>query len=146
MPRTPKPQANRSDLLVAGPTGQPPPGMGQPNGQPVRAPTGLPYGENQQLRQAQAVSPLPQQPGPPSTPVPPGQAIQAAKQFQMPQMDVMAPSARPMEPVTAGLPGSPVNAPPPSTGTVSGLLAKMAAATGSGALSSLAQRAQQAGQ
>jgi hypothetical protein len=70
----------------------------------------------------------------------------AAKNFQMPQMDIMQPSQRPMEPVTAGLPGSPVGAPPPNTGTVSALLSKMAAATGSGALSSLASRAQSAGQ
>ena len=139
MPRTA--QANRVDLQIP----KTATGPGQPNGQPVTAPTGLPYGENQQLQQAQQAQPLPQTP---TQPVGAQDAITAAKNFQMPDMNLMGPTQRPNEPVTAGLPGSPTNPQTqgPPDGSVSALLAKMAAATGSGSLSSLAQRAQAVGQ
>ena len=143
MPRTA--QSNRTDLQI--PATQS--GQGQPNGQPVTAPTGLPYGESGQLQAAQQAQPVPQAPTQAPPPVSPGDAMAAAKNFQMPALGgLMDPSSRPNEPVTAGLPGSPVTpgAQAPPDGSVSALLAKMAAATGSGSLSSLAQRAQQVGQ
>ena len=142
VPRTA--QSNRTDLQI--PATQS--GPGQPNGQPVRVPTNLPYGEAGQLQQAQQAAPLAQTPTQAPPPVSAQDAINASKNFQMPDLGLMQPSARPNEPVTAGLPGSPVTAsgPPTATGQVSALLTKLAAATGSGALSSLAQRAQGAGQ
>ena len=142
MPRTA--QANRTDLLVP----KTMTGPGQPNGQPVQVPTNLPYGEAGQLAQAQQAAPMAGPSTGPPPPVGPQDAITAAKNFQMPDMNLMGPTQRPNEPVTAGLPGSPStpNVQSPPDGSVSALLAKMAAATGSGSLSSLAQRAQSVGQ
>lgn len=160
MPRTPMPpqaQGNRTDLLTPQPGPQAP---GQPNGQPVRLPTGLPYGERQQLQQQQQAAPLPQTPsapvGRPAPPqAPPGPqgpqsgapgldvagAMEAARQFQPPNLGGLTRGTeRPNEPVTAGLPSTP-QATPPSGGSLAGTLAKMAAASGSAALTQLAQRA-----
>jgi hypothetical protein len=75
--------------------------------------------------------------------------MQAARQFQMPALgDLHGGTERPNEPVTAGLPGGlmPQGGPPQPPGTIAAMLTKMAAATNSGALSQLAQRAQAAGQ
>ena len=149
MPRN-APKPNRTDLNLAGPTGAPPPGMGQPNGQAVATPTGLPYGENQALQQAQQAVPVAGGPPPPAGPSagPPQSPIDAAKNYQMPNVGLMNPSERPNEPITAGLPGSPASPgiPTQNAGTISAMLTKMAASTGSGALNSLAARAQQVGQ
>lgn len=57
--------------------------------QPVRAATGQPYGERKQQVEAQRVNPLPQQASPPQV------------------VPIDAPSQRPDEPVTAGLPFGP---------------------------------------
>lgn len=163
MPRGATP--NRTDLAVPGPVG-PPPGQGQPNGQPIQVPTGLPYGENQQLQQAQQAAPLPQAPQvPQGGPVPqgsPGQpgpqaptmgfdmagAMQAAKQMVPPKLGSLTrPTERPNEPVTAGLPGSPVSpAPQRQTGNLSSMIAAVAQSSNSAALSQLAARAASAGQ
>src|SRR5450759_4584544 len=79
-----RPIANRTDLLTPMvPTG-PAPGQGQPNGQPIQTPTGLPYGEAGMLAQAQAAVPVPQAPGPPPPGAPaPGALPQAAPQDPM---------------------------------------------------------------
>ena len=146
--------ANRTDLAVPGtPTG-PPPGGGQPNGQPVTVPTGLPYGENQQLQQAQAQLPVAGQPpsaAPPAAPpsggggIPPT-AMASARQYTMPQLDLMGPSQRPHEPVTAGLPSGPGPGPNPQAAGgsqgLAALLTSMAQMASSPALAQLASRAQ----
>lgn len=147
MPRTAKPQANRTDLNVPGPTAAPAPGQGQPNGQPVQVPTNLPYGENQQLQQAQQAVPLPQ--GPQQQPLDMGAAMMAAKQFQKPNLPgLTGPTTRPNEPVTAGLPGSPINpaAGQRQVGNLSSMLSAVAQANNNPALSQLAARAAAAGQ
>lgn len=153
----PQAQANRTDLMT--PPVQPQP-QGQPNGQPIQLPTGMPYGERQGLQQAQQAVKLPQAPqGPPQAPQGPpggagvpsggapggvniGAALQAAKQFQAPPLGGLGrPTERPNEPVTAGLPGSPQGPLPQQGGSLTGVLTRMAAASGSAALTQLAQRA-----
>lgn len=165
MPNTPVPAppaggGNRTDLLVPGGNPAPAPGQGQPNGQPVTVPTGLPYGENQQLAQAQAAVPLPAAPtgapppppNQPAAPVDMQSAMAAAANMPMPNRGGLTrPSERPGEPVTAGLPMGPMpsTGQPPQqapNGSISAMLAKMAAATGSAALSQLAGRATAVGQ
>jgi hypothetical protein len=150
------PTPNRTDLSQP----QPPPGIapqGQPNGiptqakppaQPITVPTGLPYGEHQQLQAAQQAQPLPQAPGPPTM----SDAMGAARQMQMPapgSMSVTRPTERPNEPVTAGLPGSPIGAAQPAqrqVGNLSSMISAVAQAAGSPALSQLAARAAALGQ
>lgn len=90
-------------------------GPGQPNGQPtqpVQVPTGLPYGQNQQLAQSQAAVPLPAQPPPPpagpargAPPEPDRHGAAMAAAAAMPGIGglLAGPSGRPHEPVTAGL-------------------------------------------
>lgn len=145
MPRTAKPQANRTDLLTPGPQGTPP-GQGQPNGQPVQVPTGGAYGEAQQLQQAQQAVPLPQ--SAPSSTFDMQAAMAAAKNFQKPSLGALTrPTERPNEPVTAGLPGSPVQPPAPrQTGNLSSMISAVAQSSNSAALSQLAARAAAAGQ
>ena len=152
--------ANRTDLAVPNtPTG-PPPGGGQPNGQAVMVPTGLPYGENQALQQAQAAVPLAggggAPPGLPPSSAPqaappsggggmPPDAQQAARQFQMPDLNVMGPTQRPHEPVTACLPSGPgPGTTPQQQGGSQGLAAMltvMSQMANSPALAQLASRA-----
>lgn len=142
MPRAAQPQANRSDLLVPTPAVQAP---GQPNGQPIQVPTGLPYGENQELTQAQQATPLPQQaPAAPDM----NAAMAAAKQMSPPKLGALTrPTERPNEPVTAGLPGSPFQPQQPrQTGNLSAMISAVAQSTGSAALNQLAARAAMAGQ
>lgn len=154
------PDANRTDLAVP-----PTPGIqsgGQPNGipqqvQPIQTPTGLPYGENQQLTQDQQQAPLPQAPSAPvggadqGPPAPDFQAaLSAAKGFTVPpNVTMMRPSDRPNEHVTAGIPGSAAGGPGPQArqvGSLSSMISAVAAASGSAALSQLASRAAAAGQ
>lgn len=68
--------------------------------QPVRAPTGLPYGEKQKLEQAQQAIPLPAQPSPQG-----GGQQQGEQPVERP--DVFAPTGRPSEPLTAGAASGP---------------------------------------
>jgi hypothetical protein len=132
--------ANRTDLLVPK-TLQ---GPGQPNGQPVQVPTGLPYGERAQLQGAQQAVPLPAAapaPGagapagpPPQTPQ--GDPIAAARNFQMPTLGPLTgPTQRPNEPVTAGV--NPQN----GSNGLGAMLSRMATEANSPALGQLAARA-----
>lgn len=70
--------------------------------QPVQVPTGLPYGDRQQLEQAQQAVPLPN--GPPQQPdVHP--VLAGAQQMQPPAGSMLAgPTTAPNEPLTAGIP------------------------------------------
>lgn len=163
-PPPPPPGANRSDLQNKGAPPPTPGALGQPNGQPITVPSGLKYGENQMLAQAQAAVPLgggngalppappqgataaPQGPPPQGPGMPqamPPDAAEAARQYQMPQLGLMAPTARPGEHVTAGLPGTP-GAPSQlavSNNGIGAMLARMATMANSPALSQLAARA-----
>lgn len=134
--------ANRTDLLVP----QTLQGPGQPNGQPVQVPTGLPYGERAQLQGAQQAVPLPaagSAPGAGAPPAPPPQpqgtptdALTAARNFQMPTLGPLTgPTQRPNEPVTAGL--NPQN----GSNGLGAMLSRMATASNSPALGQLAARA-----
>lgn len=121
MPRTFKPAArpNRTDLLTPAPP-SPVEAPGQPNGQPVAVPTGLPYGEATQLAQAQQAAPLPGAPAvgaapagvapapvgapAPGAALPPG-AIEAATAFQPPpRPGLMNLAGDPNAILTSGLP------------------------------------------
>lgn len=147
---------NRTDLAVPTPSPQP---QGRPNGKPqaIQLPTGTGYGERQQLQQAQQAVPLPRAPGLPA-PVgqgqgPPtlGQALDAAKNFPVMPGHAGAftrQSERPNEPVTAGLAQTAVPAPgtQPQGGMLASMLSRVAQASGSAALSQLAQRATTLGQ
>lgn len=120
---------------------------------PVRQfPTGLPYGQAQQLEQQAAALPVSR-----PTPVAPAQTVPTqsvsretilAGMSQLPVLPPLnAPSQRPYEPVTAGLP---VGAGPgpeaiaqigTPTQSTADLFASLAAATGDPALASAAQMA-----
>lgn len=72
--------------------------------QPVRVPTGGDYGDRQQLEGAQQAVPLPQDQGPA-----PAAAAQppAAGAAPFPDDGIFGPTARPGEPITAGVPVGP---------------------------------------
>ncbi len=115
MPRAKKPtapagKANRHDTVM-------------PSQTPA-APTGMAYGAHADSIQAQQALPLPQAPTPGSpvpsgAPAPGGQApgfggaLQAATDFQPPGPEAMltAPTARPGEPLTTGMPFGPGQGP-----------------------------------
>ena len=114
MPRTANP--NRTDL-----NGPPKPAIespGRPNGLPVTVPTGLPYGEAGELAAAQRQAPLPGAGGssapvaaPVGQPAPAGAAgfdfapaVEAARGWTPPTLNLGGPTERPGEPLTAGLP------------------------------------------
>lgn len=153
MPRNAqRPTGNRTDLLTPKPAIETP---GQPNGQPITVPTGLPYGENQALASAQAAVPLPSAQTPQAPPNPAGgapmdltSALQAAQQMQKPDLpNFSRGTERPNEPVTAGLPGSPVTpGQGRQVGSLSSMLSQVSQATNNPALTQLAQRAASAGQ
>jgi hypothetical protein len=103
--RAAKPQANRTDLLTPAIHPTMP---GQPNGNPAQPdvqPTGLPYGQSQQLNQAQQAAPVPNTQGSQLA-----QAIQDAKNTPSPQgqtglTPLDAPTERPYEHVMTGASG-----------------------------------------
>ena len=77
----------------------PPPARNtQDNTQAVRRIPGMPYGEQQDLTEQQQAAPLLKD----TTPQP-----QPSAARPMPQMDIFAPTQRPSEPVTSGLPFGP---------------------------------------
>ena len=69
--------------------------------QPVRAPSGGPQGQRQQLEGAQQAIPLPEGSGPQQAPGPPNGVAPVARP------DVFGPTNRPGEPLTAGAPAGP---------------------------------------
>lgn len=69
--------------------------------QAVRVPTGGPYGQAQRLRQAQQAVPLPDDNARFQ------QALNAARQANLTRTPLTAPTSRPDEPVTTGLPVGP---------------------------------------
>jgi hypothetical protein len=76
--------------------------------QPVEAPTGRAYGERQALEQSQRDLPLPQQAPPPAPAATPMRdPAQALAEFPFPEPMLPGPTARPHEPITAGLPVGP---------------------------------------
>lgn len=120
--------ANRSDLS-----------------QPVAVPTGLPYGERQQLEQAQQGAPLPQT-GPPPQGMDP--AVLAAMQHDFQPVGLAAPSDRPYEPVTHGLASGPGGGPevlPQPGPTTTDTLRKLAMSTGDPDIQNMVNRLQQYG-
>lgn len=98
-------------------------GQGNPGGGAAVPPvaTGLPYGEHQQLAQAQQVLPVPGVSGPPPGPAPAGPPVSggnspadpaaalsmAAQAMRPPNGGLLAPTNRPGEPVTHGLASGP---------------------------------------
>lgn len=110
--------------------------------QPVQAPTGLPYGQNQALEQAQAAAPLPQAQDPFEG------ALQAAQQMEFSPVPLNAPSSRPFEPVTSGLvsgAGPGPEALGPQTGLSAAIERAIAQTGGSDVFQMLLERARQMG-
>lgn len=152
----PRNAPNRTDLLTPAVPNKPAPGQGQPNGQPITVPTGLPYGEAGALGQAQAAVPVPLASGPPLPPGPPtpgappqaaaqdpmGAGMAAARDYQMPNLGALnRATERPAEPITDGLPSGLGAGPQQQSEGMGALLSRMAAAANSPALAQLAQRA-----
>ncbi len=109
--------------------------------QPISVPTGLPYGERQELVQAQQQAPLPQQ----AQGI--DQAVQAAQAHQFQPVGLSAPTQRPNEPIQHGLPSGPGAGPEvlqPMTGASSSLQ-QLAATSGSPAIAAMAERARRYG-
>lgn len=154
MPRTAKSAAlktNRTDLNQPGPQ------------QPVRSPTGLPYGEAKSLEQAQRSMPLPAgngsvtptqanpaqgqgvRPVPPTpAPDPMASVLGAAQAHPFQSVGLGVGTQRPSEPVTTGLTVGPGAGPeamvgvPNRQGPVSSTLKTLAASTGSQSLAAMA--------
>lgn len=115
---------------------------------PATAPTGLPYGEHQQLVDDQRKVPV----ATPPAPAPQMPAAQPQGQpFSPPgAQPFLRPTERPTEPVTAGLPVGPGPGPevlgPTQTVSVGDVLHQAAQQSGSNALAQLAGAAQRLGQ
>lgn len=118
---------------------------GQPNGQPVQAPTGLPYGEREDAETAQSQVPLPAEEPPPSGPVgrSPEAILGAAGAMPFSPVDTYGPSRRPREAVTEGLPSGPGAGPEvmPGTDRLAGMFDTLADTTGDPRFRELAHRA-----
>lgn len=113
-----------------GPRVIPPTAPNAPATQPVRVPTGQQYGQATQQAAAQQSVPLPATPSPPvagptSTPTPGAGGEPSAPSVPFSQgLDILAPTSRPAEPLTAGADVGPgpdftalnMSAAPPSTG------------------------------
>lgn len=120
--------------------------------QPIRTPTGMAYGQAGALADAQRGAPLPQAPAQPTLPVQRSpqqqdgqarlaQAIQDAQAMGAPGAPINAPSERPHEPLTAGLPigaGPGPSGPPPGVPKVADTMRALAVATGDPTLRQLA--------
>lgn len=108
--------------------------------QPVRVPNNLPYGQRKQMEEAQSASPLPQQD-------PLAQVLSMAQDTNFNPVPLNAPSARPNEPVTAGL-ASGAGPGPEVLQTSKGLsdtLARLANETQNETIIQMLQRARQLG-
>jgi hypothetical protein len=118
------------------------PGRPDLNQQPVVTPTGLPYGQNQQLEAAQQAAPLPEAPPTPNF----GDALASARSMQFPGQTLGDPTNMPNESVTTGLPVGPgagpeILAPPPGAPTVAATYQHLADTTGDPTFVALAQMA-----
>lgn len=116
---------------------------------PVTAPTGLPYGQHKQLVDTQKQVPI-QTPGAP-TAGPPGPVSPTPPAPAPPIIPLSAPSQRPDEAITHGLPVGPGPGPEvlglgQPRGDLASVLEQVAAAAGSSDLAFLAQRARNLGQ
>jgi len=103
--------------------------------QAVSAPTGLPYGQRQAMEQAQQQAPLPQQSL--------DQVLAAAQNHNFQPVPLNAPTNRPYEPITHGLPIGPGGGPEvlnTPTNSTSMQLRQLAAQTGDTTMSDLAAR------
>lgn len=126
--------------------------LSQPGPQPVRVPTGLPYGQRQAMEQAQASVPAPALRAAPAPAPPPQAGTQRAQgPGRIPTLaEILArPTNRPTEPITAGIPTGPgpgAITSAPDTGSVAAIIERAAAASGSDVLRELAQRARASGQ
>jgi len=85
-----------------------PPTPGRPARQPVRAPTGMGYGERQQLENAQRAAPLPGSAPVVAPPADPQQerlarGIEQARGMPFDEVPIGAPTQRAAEPLTAGV-------------------------------------------
>lgn len=119
------------------------PGRPDLGAQPVQVPTGLPYGQAGKLAAAQAEVPLAQAPEPVADPV----AVARDMPFPV-GMQLNAPTARPAQPITAGLPGGPGPGPEilrPHVETTSSRLARLAEELDDDFYGVLARRAAQLG-
>jgi hypothetical protein len=124
---------------------QPGPGGAYPNRtdltQPVRTPTGQAYGEAQALQQAQSQQPLPQQPGI-------EQVLAAAQGHNFQPVGLNAPTQRPFEPITQGLPMGPGAGPEVlrrNAPRQSEKLRQLAAQTGDNSIADMASRLEKYG-
>lgn len=113
--------------------------------QPVALPTNLPYGERQQLQQAQQGAPLPQMAATPqgTAGVDPAIAAAAAHNFQPTPLN--APTQRPHEPIQHGLASGPGGGPEVlgHDDSMAGMLSALAQSTNNPSLQAMAQRAAQ---
>ena len=110
--------------------------------QPVQVPTGQAYGERQASEASQAAAPLPQAADPWDT------VMQHAQAMPFQPVPLNAPSERPHEPVTHGLPTGPGAGPEalgPQTGVSAALQRAIAISGGNGVLQALLENAQRAG-
>lgn len=103
--------------------------------QAVSAPSGLPYGQRQAMEQAQQQAPLPQQ----------GldQILAAAQSHGFNPVQLNAPTERPYEPITHGLPIGPGGGPEVlnlPTNSTSMQLRQLASQTGDGLIADMASR------
>lgn len=125
--------------------------------QPIRVPTGLPYGDNQQLHASEALAPIPAVP--PTPPPSAGMTATASSGATGPGYTGVpfgAPTTRPDEPITAGVnigagPGTeilPVQHQPQyaTAGPMTQMLTRLSAADPSGQLSNLLAAARSKGQ
>lgn len=117
-------------------------------GQPIRTPTGVQYGEVSKLRQAQQAAPLASAPPPPKPDF--SKIVAAAQAMPFPSQSLGAPTERPHEPITAGVPvgagpGPEVLARPTGAPTAAAMFARLAQATGDPAMAALAAQASQQG-
>lgn len=143
-PVTPTPEA--APVPVAGPGGAFP-GANQVPTQPAAAPTGLPYGQRQELIGLQRAAPIVDEQARL------GQAIAAARAQAMPATPLSAPTERPLEPVTTGLARGPGPGPEILSGQITGtprakssdLFATLFAQTGDQEFAALARRAAERG-
>lgn len=124
--------------------------------QPINVPTGLPYGQAQDLHQLEQASPMAASPPTPSAPPGASQGGSPAPALAAQPTRIHAPTERPDEPVTAGAasgPGPGLEAiqpgqaygQPAGPGPISQAIARAAAVDTSGTLASLLQVAQQKG-